>query len=137
MKKQRNYHDVRDDRGRFRKMYFDPIAPSKFNIGDKVWIAHPEWHNLREAYVTGIQRHQNNNLIPIISYNLEERLGNTVMLSYKDMHERYVFVTEREALKMLVKEILPCEKHMLKYKLNCIEETEAHAKKRIKELKAT
>ena len=134
MKKQINRHDCRDDQGRFRKIYFPVVAPSKFDVGDKVWVAHPEWHNLREAYVTCVERHQNNNLIPIISYHLEERLGSTVMMSYKDMHERYVFATELEALKKLVKDILPCEKHSLNYKLRCIKDTYASSKERIKEL---
>ena len=133
-KKQFNYHDCRDEQGRFRKLYFPVIAPSKFDVGDKVWVAHPEWHNLREAYVTGVERHQNNNLIPIISYHLEERLGGTVQLSYKDIHESCVFATELEALKKLVKDILPPEKHLLSFKLSCIKQTEASCIKRIKEL---
>ena len=132
--KHRNYHDCRDEQGRFRKLYFPVITPSKFDVGDKVWVAHPEWHNAREAYVTGVQRHQNDNLVPIISYNLVERFGGTEMLRYENMHERYVFATELEALKKLMKDIIPCEKHSLNYKLRCIKQTESSYKERIKDL---
>lgn len=128
-------HDCRDDRtGRSRKLYFDVIAPSKFNIGDKVFVAHPEIKNLREATVTAIMRHQNNNLIPLISYSLKETLGSSVMRVDEEISEDYVFATELEALKVLTKEILPCEHRHLLWQLRVTRSSEKHYAARIKEL---
>ena len=128
-------HDCRDDRtGRFRKLHFDVIAPSKFNIGDKVFVAHPELHNLREATVTAVMRHQNNDLIPLISYSLSEDLGPYHMRSDEEISEDYVFATELEALKVLNKELLPCEHRHLLSKLRATRALEQKYSKRIQEL---
>ena len=128
-------HDCRDDRtGRFRKLHFDVIAPSKFNIGDKVFVAHPKIKNLRKAIVTAVMRHQNNDLIPLISYSLSEDLGSYHTRSDEEISEDYVFATELEALKVLNKELLPCEHQQLLSKLRATRELEQKYSKRIKEL---
>ena len=128
-------HDCRDDRtGRFRKLYFDPIAPSRFNIGDKVFVADTKDGNYWDMEVTQVMRHQNNNLIPIISYNLVQKLGNMVMFREENIPEYRVFATELEALKYLMKEVIPCEKHCLNYKLRELKKKAINYTELIKEL---
>lgn len=128
-------HDCRDDRtGRFLKLYFDPITPSKFNIGDKVFVADQKDGNCWEMEVTCVMRHQNNNLIPIISYNLVNKLGSMVLFREEDINETNVFATELDALKYLMKNIIPYERQHLNYKLRELKKKAVSYAERIKEL---
>ena len=128
-------HNCRDDRtGRFRKLYFDPIAPSRFNIGDKVFVADTQTGECRDMEVTQVMRHQNNNLIPIISYNLVSRIGVYEICRVEKVDECRVFATELEALRYLLKEIIPYELQHLKYKQKCLKEKAVKYTERIKEL---
>ena len=79
-------------------------------------------------------RHQNNNLIPIISYDLVQKLGGMVMFREEDIHETSVFATELEALKYLMKDVIPCEKHCLNYRLRDLKKKAISYTERIKEL---